>query len=46
MADRGGWIAEVVDAFAEFDVVEELLIPHGKREMRERFGDTERLGRA
>ena len=46
MADRGGWVAEVVDAFAGFDVVEELLIPHAKHEMRERFGDAERLGRA
>jgi hypothetical protein len=45
MADRGGWIAEVVDAFAGFDVVEELLVPHGVREMRKGFGDPQRLGR-
>jgi len=39
MADHGGWVAEVVDAFAGFDVVEELLVPHGVGEMGERFGD-------
>lgn len=45
MADHGGWIAEVVDAFAGFDVVEEFLVPHGVREMRKRLGDPQRLGR-
>jgi hypothetical protein len=44
-ADHGGWIAEVVDAFTGFDVVEELLVPHGVREIRERSGDPQRLGR-
>jgi len=37
-------IAEVVDAFAGFDVVEELLVTHGVREVRQRFGDLQRLG--
>jgi hypothetical protein len=35
----------MVDAFAGFDAVEELLVPHGVCEMRERFGDPQRLGR-
>ena len=45
MADHGGGIAEVVDAFGGFDVVEEFLVPHGVREVRERFGDSKGLGR-
>jgi hypothetical protein len=32
-ADHTGWVAEVIDAFAGLDIVEELLIPHGVREM-------------
>jgi len=43
--DRDGGIAEMVDVFAGFDVVKELLVPDGVREMRERFPNPQRLGR-
>jgi hypothetical protein len=39
LADRRGWIAEMVDAFAGLDVVEEFLVAHGVRKVRQRPGD-------
>jgi hypothetical protein len=44
LADRRGRVAEMIDVLAWFDVVEELLVAHGVREMRQRFGDPQRLG--
>jgi hypothetical protein len=39
VADDGGRVASVVDAFGGFDAVEELLVPDGVGEVGERFGD-------
>jgi hypothetical protein len=49
VAERGNTfrLAEQVDDAIDddVDVVEELLVPHGVREMRKRFGDAQRLRR-
>jgi len=45
LADRGGWVSEVVDAFAGLDVVEEFLVAHGEHRIAARVSGR-RSGRA